>query len=99
MPFAVHGGGLGASPTGAASYKLHLFGTVPGNLARVEESKALGWRFFAGESVGHRLLLPRARNAVAWLNQNKTDQMRNAIRSMPERLEALVELKGAMTGY
>ena len=38
------------------SYKLHLFGTVPGNLARVEESKALGWRFYAGETVGHRLL-------------------------------------------
>ena len=99
MPSAVHGGGLGASPTGAVSYMLHLFGTVPGNLARVEESKALGWRFYAGETVGHRLLLPRVRNAVAWLNQNKTDQMRNAIRSMPERLEALVELKGAMTGY
>ena len=45
------------------------------------------------------MLLPRVHNAVAWLNQNKTDQMRNAIRSMPERLEALVELKGAMTGY
>ena len=45
------------------------------------------------------MLLPRVRNAVAWLNQNKKGQMWNAIRSMPERLEALVELKGAMAGY
>ena len=41
----------------------------------------------------------RVRNAVAWLNQNQKEAMQNAIRSMPERLEALVEAKGAMTGY
>ena len=49
--------------------------------------------------IGQKAFKTRVRNAVAWLNRNKTEQMRNAIRSMPERLEALVELKGAMTGY
>ena len=44
-------------------------------------------------------LRKRVRNAVDWLNRNYTKSFRKMVRSMPDRIEACLELKGAMTRY
>ena len=36
---------------------------------------------------------------MVWLNENKEDELTNMVDSMPRRLQALVSLKGARTGY
>ena len=41
----------------------------------------------------------RVTNAVAWLNQNKMDDLRSAVLSMPIRMAECEERKGAMTDY
>ena len=51
------------------------------------------------DSIAQEAFKTRVRNAVARLNENQKEAMRNAIRSMPERLQAMVEAKGVMTEY
>ena len=51
------------------------------------------------DGIAQKAFKTRVRNAVAWVSQTQKEAMQNAIRSMPERLQALVEAKGAMTGY
>ena len=43
----------------------------------------------------------RVTNAVAWLNQNKMDDLRSAVLSMPNRMGVAEceEKKGAMTNF
>ena len=41
----------------------------------------------------------RVRNAVLWLNSSRGAVLKRLISSMPRRVEACVEVKGAMTPY
>ena len=41
----------------------------------------------------------RVRNAVYWVNRNHQKTLRNAVASMPRRLEVVTSGKGAMTPY
>ena len=41
----------------------------------------------------------RVRNAVAWVNANHSAAMKRMLSSMPRRMAAVVEAKGAMTPY
>ena len=47
-------------------------------------------------SLGFRA---RVRNAVAWVNANHNASMKRMVSSMPRRMAAVVEAKGAMTPY
>ena len=41
----------------------------------------------------------RVRNAINWVNENHAEAISKMIRGMPRRLEAVLEVKGAMTKY
>ena len=41
----------------------------------------------------------RAQKAVAWVNKKKMAALQNTVRSMPRRLKAVLDKKGAMTKY
>ena len=49
------------------------------------------------ESVPH--FKTRAQKAVAWVNKKKMAALQNTVRSMPRRLKAVLDKKGAMTKY
>ena len=48
---------------------------------------------------GEKSFRRRVRNAVCWLNANRSDELGNMVASMPKRMKMCIERKGAMTEY
>ena len=48
---------------------------------------------------GEKSFRRRVRNAVHWLNANRSDELGNMVASMPKRIKMCAERKGAMTEY
>ena len=53
----------------------------------------------ADRKVSRKSFRRRVRNAVRWLNANRSEELGNMVESMPKRMKMCIDLKGAMTPY
>ena len=60
--------------------------------SRLATTKRSGWE-------SEKAFRVRVRNAVLWLNSTRGATLKGLIPSMPRRVQACVEVKGAMTPY
>ena len=55
-------------------------------------TQPVGWE-------GEKSFRRRVRNAVRWLNANRSEELGNMVESMPRRMKTCIDIKGAMTPY